>query len=60
MVVKHPNKNIPRHQVWKTDNIYQCIACSKMYSAEMTEPHTKQCKRKKDESFRNLPNTRIT
>ena len=43
ILVSHPRRNIPRHQIWKTDDIYECRACGKMYTALMTESHANMC-----------------
>ena len=43
ILVGHPRRNIPRYQIWKADDIYECRACGKMYTALMTESHAKMC-----------------
>ena len=41
--IGHPRRNIPRHQIWKYGNIYECRACGKMYTDLMVDSHTKSC-----------------
>ena len=39
----HPRQNIPRHQIWKSDDIYECRACGKMYTDLMVDAHIEMC-----------------
>ena len=41
--VGHPRRNIPRHQIWKSDDIYECRACGKMYTDLMVDAHIEMC-----------------
>ena len=41
--IGHPRRNIPRYQIWKADDIYECRACGKMYTALMTDAHITMC-----------------
>jgi len=43
ILVSHPRSNIPRHQIWKEHDIYECRACGKMYTSLMTDTHIGMC-----------------
>ena len=34
---------IPRHRIYKQDDIYVCIACDGMYTIEMIDEHLIKC-----------------
>jgi len=45
MTLEQVLEQVPRQRIYKSEDIFVCIACEKMYTIEMIDDHLNKCEK---------------